>query len=44
VYVIGTASACSGVVAGAMGSPAANAGPVGSSAVGGMAVGANGGP
>ena len=44
MYVIGTASACSGVVAGAMGSPAANAGPVGSPAVGETAVGADGSP
>jgi len=40
----GTASAGSGIVAGAMGSPAANAGAMGSSTVGGAAVGANSGP
>ena len=38
----GTASAGSGIVAGAMGSPAANAGAMGSSAVGRMAIGAKG--
>jgi len=40
VYAIGTATAGSGIVAGAM----ANAGAMGSSAVGGTAVGANSGP
>ena len=41
---IGTASASSGIVAGAMGSLAANAGAMGSSAVGGTAIGAKGSP
>jgi len=43
-YAIGTASAGSGLVAGAIGSLAANAGAMGSSAVGRTAIGANGSP
>ena len=41
---MGTASAGSGMVAGAIGSPAASAGAMGSSAVGRTAIGAKGSP
>jgi len=41
---MGTASAGSGMVSGVIGSPAANAGAMGSSAVGRTAIGAKGSP